>query len=237
MARELIIDLGMHRGQDTHFYLKKGFRVVAVEANPCLVERGRKQFHPWIRRGRLEILECAVAEEAGVADFFLNDTDDAWSSLMQDVGSRGERYRKVSVETRPLGAIIAEYGMPYYLKIDIEGKDLAALKALRGFDQRPRYVSVENGFTVLQDLLRDLGYSRFKWINQAEVPRQKLPFPPREGGFCLHRFQIGSSGAFGEETPGDWMSLEDVRAQVERHWARPGLDADVHGWFDLHAAR
>jgi hypothetical protein len=34
MHPDLIYDLGMHRGGDTQFYLEKGFRVVAVEANP-----------------------------------------------------------------------------------------------------------------------------------------------------------------------------------------------------------
>ena len=30
---DLIYDVGMHRGEDTAFYLRKGFRVVAVEAD------------------------------------------------------------------------------------------------------------------------------------------------------------------------------------------------------------
>lgn len=33
----LIYDVGLHRGEDTDFYLKKGFHVVALEANPELV--------------------------------------------------------------------------------------------------------------------------------------------------------------------------------------------------------
>ena len=34
MQSDLIIDVGMHTGKDTLFYLQKGFRVVAIEANP-----------------------------------------------------------------------------------------------------------------------------------------------------------------------------------------------------------
>ena len=37
-GRRLIIDVGMHNGDDTAFYLAKGFEVVAVEANAALVE-------------------------------------------------------------------------------------------------------------------------------------------------------------------------------------------------------
>ena len=32
----IIFDIGMHCGEDTDFYLKKGFTVVGVEANPEL---------------------------------------------------------------------------------------------------------------------------------------------------------------------------------------------------------
>ena len=38
MTADLIYDVGMHNGADTAFYLAKGFRVVAVEANPELVQ-------------------------------------------------------------------------------------------------------------------------------------------------------------------------------------------------------
>lgn len=39
MNNSLIIDVGMHTGRDTEFYLKKGFNVVAIEANPELVKK------------------------------------------------------------------------------------------------------------------------------------------------------------------------------------------------------
>jgi hypothetical protein len=36
MDGNLIYDFGMHDGADTDYYLRKGFRVVAVEADPLL---------------------------------------------------------------------------------------------------------------------------------------------------------------------------------------------------------
>lgn len=41
---ELIYDVGFHRGEDTAFYLKKSFRVVAFEAHPRLAENGRSVY-------------------------------------------------------------------------------------------------------------------------------------------------------------------------------------------------
>ncbi len=40
----LIYDLGSHNGQDSEFYLKKGFIVVAVEANPTLCDGLKLRF-------------------------------------------------------------------------------------------------------------------------------------------------------------------------------------------------
>ena len=42
--RSLIFDVGCNDGQDADFYLKKGFRVVEVEANPALCEALKKRF-------------------------------------------------------------------------------------------------------------------------------------------------------------------------------------------------
>jgi hypothetical protein len=49
---DLVYDVGFHQGEDTAFYLKKGFRVVAFEAHPRLAENGRPvyRFDPVSRR-------------------------------------------------------------------------------------------------------------------------------------------------------------------------------------------
>lgn len=48
---DLIFDLGMHHGHDSEYYLKKGFRVVAVEANPLLARKASEWLADWIRAG------------------------------------------------------------------------------------------------------------------------------------------------------------------------------------------
>ena len=56
---DLIIDVGMHDGTDTAYYLAKGFRVVAVEANPALVRAAQDRFSVEIDEGRLAIIAAA----------------------------------------------------------------------------------------------------------------------------------------------------------------------------------
>ena len=40
----IVFDVGMNNGDDSTHYLSKGYQVVAIEANPILVERARARF-------------------------------------------------------------------------------------------------------------------------------------------------------------------------------------------------
>ena len=58
--KNLIYDVGMHRGQDTDFYLKKGYEVIAFEANPDNADFGRKRFSKEIEEGRIDLLSAPL---------------------------------------------------------------------------------------------------------------------------------------------------------------------------------
>jgi len=235
MKPNLIYDLGMHVGQDTAFYLKKGFYVVAVEANPELVNRARQRFSGAIASGKLIIEPRGIAASSGQAEFHVNVSNDSWSSFLPEVGGRSGGAQAINVETITTLDLYATYGVPYFLKIDIEGFDHLPLQALRKSATRPRYISVENGGPELRALLVELGYDRFKWVNQRDVPLQRLPFPAREGRWRPHRFEFGASGAFGEEAPGHWMDLHEVEDVIDAYWSTPQLEPSHDGWGDLHA--
>ena len=53
MDPKLVYDVGMHRGDDTAYYLHKGFRVVGVEANPAMADHLRGRFKSEIATGAL----------------------------------------------------------------------------------------------------------------------------------------------------------------------------------------
>ena len=53
MRRDWIFDVGLHKGEDTEFYLKKGFKVVGIEANPLLYQQARERFSEAVNAGRL----------------------------------------------------------------------------------------------------------------------------------------------------------------------------------------
>ena len=231
----LIVDVGMHVGQDTEFYLKKGFNVVAIEANPLAVEAAKHKLNGYIESGQLKILNLGVGTEEGYFPFYVNHTISEWSSFIPERGMRGGAYHEILVSCNKLETIFKQVGIPYFLKVDIEGKELEAVHTLYAFQERPRYVSVEGGNGGILEGLRGLGYDKFKFINQATVPQMKCPYPPREGNYTDHSFELGASGMFGEETEGEWKSFEDIAKEIDAYWNKPNLDATKDGWFDLHA--
>jgi FkbM family methyltransferase len=148
--------------------LHRGFDVLAIEANPLLAARGLLRFRSEIASRRLIILNVGIAKAEGVFPFWVNEENDTWSSFDQALGCRhGSRCHELNVRTVPFASLLAEYGVPFYLKVDIEGSDGLCVRALDR-DALPRYVSCE--LTHDEDVLNGLyeaGYRRFKVLNQV----------------------------------------------------------------------
>lgn len=230
MDSDLIYDVGAHRGEDTEFYLKKGFRVVGVEANPALIGGLKERFHAAERTGRLRILNIAVAPRSGPVTFYANDSVTTWGTTSPEWVSRNQRRRDVkstlvTVPGRTFESVLREHGVPYYLKVDIEGADLLCVEALREVHPKPKYVSFESTLTSWSDLLqefsllRELGYRWFKVVNQLDVPSQRPPAKAAEGIYTDHVFPYDSSGLFGDEVPGEWLSEKQAIRRYRRIFA------------------
>ena len=257
----LIYDLGSHNGQDSEFYLKKGFTVVAVEANPALCDVLKLRFSREIAEGRYILIEKAGGERFGKVKFFVNTERSIWGTTEYNPRYKGRSSAKGSpnwtetvVPSIPFSWLTDQFGVPYYLKIDIEGADGLCLEDLMREEDRPNFISIERQ-PFLSDqlkelaLLKALGYSRFKIVDQMVVMHQQPPRPAREGMYVDHQFEFDATGLFGEELPGPWLSYGEaiarnavIVAQSKGFglWRRtPGLNRlrDSWGsWYDFHAA-
>lgn len=230
---KLIFDLGMHDGSDTEYYLRKGYRVVAIDANPELCRQGRVKFAEYLANERLVILNLAISDVPGPQTFYIPRHFENLASLYLDWASREtDSIDEVEVDSASLADITARFGLPFYLKIDIEGADYLALKQLSQLSSLPPYVSVEDcrfGFDYLE-ILDQLGYRGFKIQDQSMVPQLQ----DADLGACFH---AGSSGPLGEDIPGAWLSYPEVLQQYSTEVRRRDGEriASRDRWFDLHA--
>ena len=181
MTADLIYDVGMNNGDDTAYYLHKGFRVVAVEADPVLVAAARERFAEPIEQGRLRLVNCAIGPRDEVADFWICEDRSVWNSFDRTIASReGRPHHSIPVPCRRFRGLLDEYGLPYYLKVDIEGHDHYCIEDLAP-GNLPPYVSMEISDLESLFALRDLGYTGFKLITQNNHTQLVLdPFSMRQ---------------------------------------------------------
>jgi FkbM family methyltransferase len=214
----LVYDLGMHNGFDTDHYLRRGFKVIAVEANPYLCNDAQRRFQLPIMKGDLAIINAAISNISGIGDFHINEDNTQRSSLYHQWA--GARVETVPVQQIKLGYLIEHFGVPDFLKSDIEGADGTVLEQLRDGGWRPRYVSVEDcrfGLVYLK-LMHECGYTGFKLSNQRDV----LP---------------GTSGPLGDQLPGEWFSYDGMviyYLATVRDRGGNQLNRQVGQWWDIH---
>ena len=215
ICKDLIFDIGCNNGDDTDFYLRKGFRVVAIDADQSLCEEGSKRFAAEIASGRCEVIFGAVGERTGdTVEFYICDRPD-WNTCDPHFVERNQKagatFRTVSVPTVNIADLMGSRGTPYYLKIDIEGADAVPLQTMIGRRVIPTYASIEIAQHDLSEgleqirLLASLGYTRFNFFNQGMRRSVKAPSPPREGSYVPFDGTAVTTGLFGRELGGKWM--------------------------------
>jgi FkbM family methyltransferase len=270
LVPDVVFDVGMHRGEDTVYYLRKGFCVVAFEAHPDLVDAARRQFATEIADGRLQIVSGAItAQGADSVTFYIHSRMSIWGTTDPHRADHNEVMGPSAAVTVPavdFAACLREYGVPHYLKIDIEGADMLCLEALFDVEpaQRPRYASIEaeaetwSGVVRQFDVLERLGYSRFAIVQQGNIGGRVGQVTRRDGTTIPYLFEMDSAGPFGQDLACRWLDKREAlrryrrllpalvaahafdqlpRGAEIRHVAASLVDRPLPGWFDLHAAR
>lgn len=249
--KQLVYDVGMYDGSDTAYYLSEGYKVVAIEAHPGLIEKAQERFAKEIDLGQLSLVPIGVAEKHGTFPLTI-PADDLGSSTLQPshLGNR-KVARTIDVPCGPISEIFEKYGMPWYLKVDIEGKDRLPVLALTKTN-KPEYLSFEVGhdFAELLDHAQSIGYTKFKLINQCSFReihednslseracrRAMHFFGYSEPMFALRggrKFLLRHSAGPGPwASSGKWRSAKAVLERYNQVLARGG----DRPWYDLHAS-
>jgi FkbM family methyltransferase len=147
-----------------------GFRVLCIEAAPTLADKIRARFKG---NNRCTVLNVAVGEKDGTLPFYVYPNCGELNSFEKRPGST-----EISVPVRTFKSILGEYGVPYFLKVDIEGADRHAILPLTK-DTAPQFVSFEAGKRDLDLILHlwSIGYRRFNIIRQDVHQPVTLPEP------------------------------------------------------------
>jgi FkbM family methyltransferase len=283
MIKNLIYDAGMNNGDDTAYYLARGFRVIAIEADPLLVEQASRRFKQEILDGKLIILNIGISDHEGTFPFYICDTNSEWNTFNASVvKDKGVDFHQITVSCRCFLSILEEFGTPYYLKLDIEGNEIYCLRDLIVSDL-PEYVSFEKAESTVESLtlLHNLGYTKFKLISQHNYLPIEYPLTSEhrryekvknllkirnlflrvirkvDAMWWLQRqldriryrpnwtFLPGSSGPFGEDTPGKWQTFEEIvetlaKANSSFDAREPSMfweDKSYSFWADFHVKR
>lgn len=135
-AGELMFDVGAHLGNRSRAWISLGGTVVALEPQEeCLAFLRRfYQGSP-----NMEIVPAAVGDAPGIVDLYVSSTHptmttttQSWIADLESSGmSRGVRWdRRTTVPVTTLDRLIDQFGVPAFVKIDVEGAETMVLAGL-----------------------------------------------------------------------------------------------------------
>lgn len=210
---DLVFDVGANVGNRTKVFLRLGARVVAVEPQPACASLLDEAFgdDPLVT-----VVREALGAAPGEAEMRVSDASTIssmsvnWIEAVRSSG-RFAAYRwnrTIAVPVTTLDALIARFGAPVFVKIDVEGFELAVLQGL----SRPvRCVSFE--FTPE---CADAGLACVARLESL--------------GFARFNYSAGESVCF-EST--EWIGASAVRARLESLRGDVHTFGDVYARADV----
>lgn len=163
--KPLIFDIGANKGNFSEKYSEKA-NVIAIEANPNLYKNLIERF---INKNVI-IENYAVSNDINEIDFYICPDDQMsscnknWLTTLRykDAGIR----ETIKVKTITIDKLIEKYGIPFHIKVDVEGYEYEVIK---GLTKKVKSIQFEYIKENYQDLtipaiiqLIEIGYSKFK---------------------------------------------------------------------------
>ena len=140
---DLIFDIGANLGYKADIFLKMGAVVVAVEPDELNQEILRQKFLKYrLKKKPLVIVGKAASEKNSIEKMWidkpgsaLNTLSNKWAEALRDDHNRfGQSLtfgQSKEIETVSINDLIAKYGEPFFVKIDVEGHELSVLRGMR----------------------------------------------------------------------------------------------------------
>ena len=164
---DLFFDIGAHLGSKSKQFLDKNLKAIMVEPLPQCVEQLKIKFK---NKDNVEIIQKAVGRATGNMTLDVN-TKMPTTSTMAKHWKNGrfsnEKWdQKITVEMTTLDHLIKIYGVPKYIKIDVEGFEF---DVLMGLSQKVGIISFEFTSEFLDQTinclnhLKKIGYHEYNF--------------------------------------------------------------------------
>ena len=164
---DVVFDVGANLGEYAEVFAWEGATVVAIEPNTAF----RLRLNALSRNSQIKPIFCAIGAEKGSAT--LNVCSHAAYSTLAPVETdwikdspdyEGVKWtHAIEVPVTTLDALTEEFGIPTFIKIDVEGFEIGVL---RGTTFRPRNLSFEFGARRLEaglECLEHLGAQQYEF--------------------------------------------------------------------------
>jgi len=131
-SNDLVFDVGANVGNRTKPFLKIGARVVAIEPQKKCCKILEKKFH-----NNIELVQMGLGKTEEIKDFFVANNHTLSSFSAEWIESvKKTRFmdyswaEPIKIQITTLDKLIDKYGLPKFIKIDVEGFELEVLKGL-----------------------------------------------------------------------------------------------------------
>jgi len=129
---DLVFDVGANIGNRTRPFLNIGARVVAIEPQKDCCEVLKRKFGK-----KIEIVPMGLGEIEEIKDFFvasaktLSSFSSEWIEAVKETSFKDYTWAEpIKIQITTLNKLINKYGLPRFIKIDVEGYELEVLKGL-----------------------------------------------------------------------------------------------------------
>jgi FkbM family methyltransferase len=171
---KLIFDIGANNGNTVEFYKNISEKVVCFEPNLDLVKGLKKRFE----NDNVIVDDRGLSDQVGEKKFMISNANTI--STFSESWVNDSRFSKsynwdqsIIVKTTTLDSIIEEYGIPDFVKIDVEGYEYEVLKGLTKLLSETTFAfewAEEQYPTILLTIehLKKIGYSQYGFTYKDE---------------------------------------------------------------------
>lgn len=204
--RSVVFDVGANMGNRTKVFLRLAATVVAVEPQAACADFLEEMVgkNPQVRIVRKALGASVGATEMLISDMHtLSSLSPTWVDATRNSGrfAEFEWNQRQEVELDTLDNLIALYGQPAYVKIDVEGYEAQVLK---GLSQPVDMLSIE--FT-------------------PELMERTIECIEHVSSIMATEFQISQGESMAFDLPG-WVSQEEIKKVLEQ--VAPSTFGDVY---------